>query len=413
MTGTLSRVHMIFILLLCLTACTSREMARSKGAPVQVQISEIRPETGEYALSIVTLSTISNLSDLTGAAAEFHISPKLEGGRLVGSRPQIRAIQNSKGVLIFTDIVSLHLVSLYKIFEDLLKMDQALGLDGLLPWPRQVAYNAQFRMNGQVVTNNAFYAGEEDIYIFVPFTGEDLPLQVNAGVVGHEHFHAFFNKLFLQPVSVAEGKPVGFGNPHLHRLFSVQERDPVNDKEIESFDLNNEIYHEVLIRGLNEGLADVWGWIFSGDRNFVGRSIPSEKKTRTLDLPSNRFVSTAELKSWVAQSSEHEALALSYVFGNGLARSLKTLIAMEENVSADAVSREVKMKWAQKVISALPKLKEEYLKSVSQKRTLAPGKIIELVLFQSQKLKPETCAALGKFLPDLASETKVKACSKE
>lgn len=413
MAGTLSRVHFIFILLLSLTACTSREMANSKGSPVQVQISEVRPETGEYVLSTVTLSTISHLSNLTGAAAEFHMSPKLEQGRLIGGRPQIHSMENSKGVLIFTDIVSLHLVSLYKIFEDLLKMDQALGLDGLLPWPRQVAYNAQFRLNGQVVTNNAFYAGEEDIYIFVPFTGGELPLQVNAGVVGHEHFHAFFNKLFLLPISASKGKRVGFGNPHLQRLFSIEDRSNDPQSETESFDLEDEMYHEVLIRGVNEGLADVWGWIFSGDRNFVGRSIPSERKTRTLDLPSNRFVSTAELKSWVAQSSEHEALALSYTFGNGLARSLKTLISMEEGVSANSVSRELKLKWAQKVISALPKLKEEFLKSLSQKRTLAPGKIIELILLQSADLKPDTCAALEKFLPDMASEAKVKACSKE
>lgn len=86
---------------------------------------------------------------------------------------------------------------------------------------------------------------------------------------------------------------------------------------------------------------------------------------------------------------------------------------MEEGVSSETVSRDIKMKWAQKVISALPKLKEEYLASLTQKGTLAPGKMIELVLFQAEELKPETCAALGKFLPDIAAETKVEACSKE
>lgn len=409
MAGTLYRVHCIFILLLALTACTSREIGSSNGGPVQVQISEIRPESGEYQLSVVELSTLQRLSDLTGSAAEFHIAPRLVDGRLEGSRPQIRGIENSKGVFVPTDIMSLHLVSLYKIFEDLLKMDIHLGLENLLSWPRQVAFNAQFRMNGQLVTNNAFYAGEEDIYIFVPFVGSDLPLQVNAGVIGHEHFHAFFNQLFVKPVAEAEAKPIHFGNPHAANLVS---RISTED-ESENFDLENDVYHEVLVRGINEGLADVWGWIFSGDRNFVGRSIPSEKKTRTLDLPSNRFVSRDELKSWVAQSSEAEAISLAYVFGNGLARSLKTLIAMEEGLSANSIPKEIKMKWAQRIIQALPRLKERYLMTLSKKEVLDPGKVIELVLFQSEKLTPETCASITKFLPDLDRSLKVSACPGE
>jgi hypothetical protein len=285
----------LIVLILSTTGCTSRKDKLDLNNGVRVQIPVY--ENGDYKLDIVEIKTLNSLKKVEGQAASFYLNPNLKSSNssvlLTGFKPTAQYIIDKDGVVIPSDDMSIQTFSLYAAFEKLMNFDSDIGLKGLLLWPRNIIINYQFLTGDENFENNALYSSQIDSYVFLKYTAQDLPMMVNSGIVSHEHFHAIFNKLV--------------GSKNIQKINALQTGDEA-------------LYHQVLIRGVNEGLADVWGYLVTSDANFVARSLTSIGDQRKLDIKTEIDLTTKKLKEKLALYSEEDAVPLAYELGAVIAR---------------------------------------------------------------------------------------------
>jgi hypothetical protein len=386
------------ILLFVLSACTAekKEAKISEGAPVRAQIPVYAE--GTYHMEIVELFGLKSLTELQGTAARFLINPSISEGSIQGQTPHLNYMRDSNDVIVATDEVSLQLLTLYAHYEKLHALDETAGAKDVLAYPRTVAVNAKFRSSQGLVENNALYSGHYDALMVVPYTQNSLPLMANAGVIGHEHFHALFQKLVIE---ASTGKFPDPDHATLHPIESMTlegGRGARGGAEGQQTENPREKYHAALLRAVNEGLADVWGWIYSGDDNFVGRSLPSEKIRRQLDVIPEFLATRDELLSPIAQGagSDH-VLALSYQFGTQLARSIRNFANLY-GLGKEMKTQEIRAKLAQVLISSLPKLQEKYF-GLKDEEYLTLSAVFSLIVDQMPDIQSEECKFVERIIP--------------
>ncbi len=377
----LSEIRILFAVTVAVSAflglqgCSweKQEAHKASGESVRVQIPEYTPDTG-YRLKVVELFTLEEVSTLQGLAARFHLDPDARKGRLTGRRPEFRYIRDSQGVLIAKDDLSLQLVTLYSHFEKLRQLDRETGALGVLTYPRDVAVTLLSNLKGpNQELNNAMYSGLLDALVVQPYTKDSLPLMANAGVIGHEHFHSLFQKLVLNSLPVSSS-------------------DQDDEADIQAR------YHQVLLRGINEGLADVWGWIYSGDNGFVGRSLPQEKIRRNLMIIPSRFYPKGELLEAVrAHESQDTLVARAYMHGIQLARALRSfanLYSAQKHVPLEKV-RPLMGQW---IVATLPELQKR-MASLKKDEYLSLSQIALMFSEQVKNLNSTECFYFGKLMP--------------
>lgn len=426
-----------------LTACSfvATEQGSNSGQRVLIPWSV----DGQYQFQAVTLNSLLNLPSLTGTSALFMLTPSVVDNRLAGFQPRVRTFRDNDGVYVPTDEISLHLLTLYAHIEKLQELDAAVGLGQLLPKPRIVGVEVRIPQKQRAqVENNALYSPQLDALLFVPYRGDDLPLTVNAGVVAHEHFHALFNYLVLKP-SKAKIKAVRAAQVHpgeekiLREVFEEipadaevtngtvsvghpgtleqpvgksavvagdQESDPARIGQ-ESVGLEDwEVYHINLLRAMNEGLADVWGWIYSGDNIFVRRSIPGVQKTRDLERSGQPRLSTMETfrQQTLAASISGDESVRAYELGTRYARAIKNVF--EPALQKSGRSR---MDLAKLMVQVLPKVKDR-IEKIDKSQWLKPGVLLELFARELPPNDRELCAPLLSADPELNEAAIQEAC---
>jgi hypothetical protein len=270
---------MLSSLVALLASCNYSERNKDASGNVKTRIP-VPAADGTYSLQVVELLGLDNLWEMSGQYAQFYLSPSVKNGRLKGHAPHTRFIK-SNDLYIAADSLSLQLATVYAHTQKLAALDTELGAVGVNKWPRDIG--VAVRIAGGV-QNNAFYDGDTDSMLFVPNTDENLPIAVNAGILAHEHFHSLFYKLVTIPLNAVGKNPQKISNTaHSHKemyeFFNLpQFKEIADDKTISE----QTAYHILLMRALNEGLADFWGWLYTGDTDFISHSIPSEKSKRSL-----------------------------------------------------------------------------------------------------------------------------------
>ncbi|MNK84098.1 hypothetical protein D3C87_1039370 [compost metagenome] len=251
-------------------------------------------EEGGYRLQRFELIGISDIKEVAGRFVNFFVSPKIavKNGKekMTGSAPRAQFIRNSAGDYIASDSLTIELFSIYAHMQKLAALDEELGAGGVNKWPRDIG--VAVRADGGMV-NNAQYYGPADVMYFVRYTKSELPIQVNAGVLAHEHFHSLFYKLV--PGSEATRKSV---HNHLTETADTPQKPVILDGSTLDADIQFKVVaapvsernlkteqemREVYYGGLNEGFADFWGWMYTGDPDFIGLSLPEHKDLRTLN----------------------------------------------------------------------------------------------------------------------------------
>ncbi|MEZ0392341.1 MAG: hypothetical protein ACAH59_09010 [Pseudobdellovibrionaceae bacterium] len=381
----ISKTFCLGLVLLSLGACSwqkKEEDLGSNSVKVQIPVSE----NGEYRLEVVELFTLENLTHLQGSAAQFLIDPDSVSGSLKGRHPEIRYIRDNQGVIVAKDSISLQLLTTYAHLEMLQKLDREAGAEKVLSYPRKVAINVAFQNQSESSKDNAFYSGKYDALLMVPFTQPTLPLMVNAGVIAHEHFHALFQKLVIE--GLKEKYPE---NPQ----FSLHEE----GLRIDAKDNKKRTkYHAVFMRGLNEGLADVWGWIYSGDNFFVGRSLPSEKADRELSVLPEQLKSSAEIREAVASGeSDRSLLWRSYEQGTQLARTLRSF-ANQYAVREKRDINQLRLPLAQWIIATLPAIKKDF-ETLKEDEYLSMSRVVGLFANQVPTLSSKDCTFFSDLMP--------------
>lgn len=383
-------------LVLGLSSCSweKKESKLDENSPVKVQIPVYTE--GAYKLEIVELFSLSNVVDLKGSAAKFLLDANTSQGRLNGRGPHIRYMRDSNDVIVAQDDLSLQLLTAYAHMEKLRNLDEAVGAKGVLSYPRTIAVNARFRSSKGLLENNALYSGEYDALLVVPYSEGDLPLMANAGVIGHEHFHSLFQKMVVEPLKDK------YPHPEQASLHALQANGTTIARKGETVrqSMNpRDAYHMVLLRGVNEGLADIWGWVYSGDNSFVGRSLPSEKADRELDATVDKFFSKEKILSAIEDNWSDDSLAgLSYQHGTQLARAIRgfsKIYAQDKALS----SADVRARIGQALRKTLPALKER-IDSLKDDEYLTLGQVAGLFTEQISDMHSEECKFVSKLIQD-------------
>ena len=286
-------------ILLCVSAlagvvgCGESLQPHNSGSSSATVLTYMPQEKGGYALQKFELIGISDIKEVAGRFVNFFVSPKItkiDGKeKMEGQAPRAQFIRNSAGDYIASDSFTIELFSIYAHMQRLAALDEELGAGGVNKWPRDIG--VAVRADGGMV-NNAQYYGPADVMYFVRYTKSEFPIQVNAGVLAHEHFHSLFYKLVPGPQAARTS---------VHRLVESQQ-EPAIPEVIQtpvtpgvefrilparvmgerSAQTEQEV-REVYFGGLNEGFADFWGWMYTGDPDFIALSLPEYKTLRTLD----------------------------------------------------------------------------------------------------------------------------------
>lgn len=257
-------------------------------------------EEGGYTQQDISLPTFDDPYELRGQIAQVIVNPSYSNGDLQGDSVG-RFTRNEYGVWIPSDYKTLQATTVYAHVERLRGIDERVGIAGALPVPFQVGVFAEIPDGtGGFITSNALYDSSQDFMLIVPYGLHDVPIGFNGGIIAHEHFHRIFAKTVMTELNRAltgDGPSPGFRASDV-RVNSFDLRQ-LFDASLSEEDLR-ELYHIVLLRALNEGMADFWAWLYTGDPDFIARSLPSEKSRRTLKSRSDRLVSKDQLFLTVA-----------------------------------------------------------------------------------------------------------------
>ncbi len=255
-----------------LTACSSDFLS----GPVNVEV--IHPVAGrkcEYVVSAMPIVTLSSIRTMSGAlGAVVHSSENL------GNRPEIlkeqaglnsvdTSFSKSGNTYSALDLDSLYAASLYYAVETtnltFARLDPAADMTKLPDFGNRtrIVHEAK-RTFGDIgvdpeVTDNAEYFSQRIgsgggsyvlNYLFSYPTQDvkDIPLGLNLGIMAHEFTHLVMRHRFYEP-GIARDVGVATGKPTMNTLAA-----------------------------LDEGLADYFGFLASGDPSFFLCSYPTEAR---------------------------------------------------------------------------------------------------------------------------------------
>ncbi len=250
--------------------------------PVSVEV--IRPVAGQkcqYVVAPATLVTLSSLRTMTGA-----LGAVVHSGENVGARPDILEKQDgldtvdtqfasSGGTYSALDLDSLYAASLYFAVETahltMSRLDPVADMPATVPEfakRTRIVHEAK-RTFGEYgkdpeVTDNAEYFSKRIgtgagsfvlnyLFSYPTVAVKDIPLGLNLGIMAHEYTHLVMRHRFYEP-GIVKDVGVASGKPTMNTLQS-----------------------------LDEGLADYFGFMASGDPSFFLCSYPNEN--RDLKVP--------------------------------------------------------------------------------------------------------------------------------
>ncbi len=333
----------------------------------------------EYRMQEVEVRTLDNMSRMEGAYAKIRYNQSSDQ-----VAPEAHFTQLANGVYVPRDAMSAQLVGVYAHMERLGEMEDRLGLGGVLNRPRFVSIETSIDLpNGQRQLDNATYFVQWDLVAIVPNSSRTLPISLNGGILAHEHFHAIFAHLVLKQFQKFSSVLVrdDFANVIADdpKMTIPKEQMSVAEKDL----INN----DVILRGLNEGLADYWAWLYTRDPNFLEKSIPLTTNravlSKRIPLPDRYFfirgpqVSTREF-----------AAKKSYALGTRFAGIMR---AFAEEEGAEQATRQL--------IAALPTLAGNW-KKLAVQGVVSPNILLGVLFANSNNLTKARCCLAENFLSE-------------
>lgn len=409
MKSVFAQILVLTLLSTSMISCSGQSEADKASGETLVRLPWYSEEEG-YGLQWVKLGGLDSLATVTGQYARFFFAPRVTKNHLEGLEPKARFIKTNKG---FTpgNEVSQQMSVIYAHLERFAALDKELGAEGVNKWPRDVGVGVRI-VGG--VNNNAFYDGQTDSMLFVPYSASGMPIAVNAGILAHEHFHSLFHKLVIKPLEgTAAARLTSRSSVHNAKAFykavgiETPEEETTEKPVIplipppriddflpdsESDHRVGEYYHSVLIRGFNEGLADFWAWVYTGDPDFIALSLPRMRELRTMNATYIFYPREANLRyrvinalSTMSGESDSQLIGLAYEMGTQVSRTLKAFSdARAEAQGKD--SREVRKDVARMIIKALPQMRMDLLKSVEAQTSYDPSAFLRAVVSSAGEL---------------------------
>lgn len=318
-----------------------------------------------YRSQPVLIEGLSDPSHVTGPAAKVYFQAGGGRGGFSGPVAEARLARIGKRYLPL-DVPSSEALTAYAVFARLKKFDEQLEISGRLSWPRAVGIQIRIKTPKGRVFSNALYDAQTDSVVLARFDADHLPLALNHGALAHEHFHAHFTAVL---------KALGHGN-----LIAGL---TIDRKNI------------LVLSGLNEGLADFYGAVFSGDARFAERSFGRRGEERSLSG------SLIPFDQWQPQLDKPDDAELIYGMGTSFSR---TLYVWGEQLGPDGRKRLL-----QEVLRVLPLVLRDLVQG-AEVGTIQPAGFFERLLsYQMLPVPSEWCAGLKIQLADDGGQ-KLRGC---
>lgn len=360
-----------FVILFLALGCSPQSKIAENG-PYKVRLLWEDEQKG-LIFKVIELFSLNNLKEVHGDAVRFYLHPKVEGGRLSGPGPHARYTISPSGEVIPRDVLSSQLYTVYAHMERLMNFDEKLGVKALNTWPRDIGVAVRYMDSGSPLVNNAMYAPQFDAMLFVPYTDSKLPITLNAGVIAHEHFHSLFYKLAILPFADKQNPKTDLTNhnvPSWMKAFDFadsaeqsgppenSDRSGRNEESVLTKD-EAELYHLYLLKSMNEGLADFWGWVYSQNSNFVADSLSILDDSRELKPQSIRLTTTEVfLRNLNAMTSDSMRASYIYQMGTLYAQIFKNYSIHLMNQKSLS-QQDAQFKVAQALVAVLPKIGQQ------------------------------------------------------
>jgi hypothetical protein len=420
----------ILVLVFNLGACEFNKMSHVS-SPVIVKIPWKEKGQDHYSLQSVELKTIKQLSPLEGEAANLYVRPEIHENYISGNFFEIKYTYTSKKEVIPLNRLSSQALTLYAHMERLYLWSSTLNLPQDLKTKLDVGLAAEFIDGGAPMRNNALFSSLLNSMLVVPYSGDSMPLSLNGGVLAHEYFHFLFNGLVLKHL-IGDEKLVGSAiqSPHddmnwlAGTLFDFSrlryQKSNLNSENCSCRGAQAPLYYEnpsadfhnksdksdkesaewfvfAFIRGMNEGLADIWGWLYSEDSNFIVPSLPIVEKMRDLEAkPKVIWTKSQMISAIVTKAKQGEAAeALAYDLGTQYARwAYKRIVEVE---GGPHLSDERRNLWSNRIIERLVNYAN---KSIDLKNLdkMVPSEFIAYLLFGEESLSEEECSSWASFV---------------
>lgn len=362
---------------------------------------------GEFSLQDVEVSTLSDPEHFSGSSARVLVEPGDGGSTLAGSPPRGRFVRTSSGVLVPADYVTMQAVTAYAHVERLRAVDASVGADGVLSYPLSLGVEVHVMSDGQAASNNAVYDSKLDSLLLVPYDQGGLPIALNGGVLAHEHFHFLFQKLVLSHVhdtssqtscsgAVPEKVAATFPDSSSEEGSGLRNNDDLVEKTARG--IPPRTYNAYVLRGMNEGFADFYGWLYSSDDSFLAKSLVDQDYMRRLDSPSGRLPSENLIRRLLVDNF-HPAAILpevvrahnAYSLGSIYARYLRQLV--NDLVASGRTIADARVLVARALIASLPEIGAQ-LDSTYENGFLSPNFALSRLLTHLPPLTREVCASL-------------------
>ena len=267
---------------------------------------------GNYSLQEVTISTLTSGHAVKGQAAEVYAEPSFSESGFSGHIAEPR-LTHSGHVYIPMDIESSLALTVYAQFERIYQFEQAIGTAGQLRWPRKIGVELNLTTNDGSDHNNAHYFTALDVIGILPYTLDGVPFAVNQGIVAHEHFHAHFQSQVLSPLSAIAGLQVVSALEDLFYGAISPAMNSGRDGQGPKF------LNDIVLRGWNEGLADFFAGIYTGQADFFSGSMPKIAKARALDEPLRPILPGADLEAAANAVGFDRSKLVGMAYGQGTA----------------------------------------------------------------------------------------------
>ena len=395
----------IFLFILLNSCGRSTDVEKAEGT-ITVQIP-VQESASAYRLEKVNLKGVQNLKEVSGEFARFFFSPGSTDNQLTGSSP-LAHFAKSGSVFFPLDFVSTQMATIYFHMQNLAALDQTVGAEGINHWPRAIGLETQITEGTGIKNNNAFYDGVTDAMMFVPFTQTDLPISVNAGIIAHEHFHSLFYKIVIKK-ALANNK-IAFSVVSTHpdpALIEAEPKKMQRPPKMLSEKNKTSLYNEVYLRGLNEGLADFWGWLYTEDPDFMKWSLPSFIQSRTLSLEhtlGGEYLTQDDIQNeiddMVLKTDVPRAQLVNYYkIGTPHARFLKEWVKFYAD-DAGVTIAESKIIIAKKIVTYLHSL-EKTISALNENELLNASNLFRYIAddqVQNLKFSKKSCEFLIQYL---------------
>lgn len=400
----ISKITFLAVLTVLVSSCSERSQTENAEGSVSVQIP-VQTSAASYQLKLVDLLGVKDLKKVSGDYAKFYYAPGLNGSELVGSSPVAHFIKSGSS-FVPSDFTSTQMATIYYHMQKLAQLDQEVGAGSINHWPRSVGLETQIMEKDGSRKNNAFYDGQTDAMMFVPFTNTELPIAVNAGIIAHEHFHSLFYKIVIRKAVAAKKIRFDIKPTHPEPVLieapkTIRPPNTVADKT------KVNLYNEVYIRGINEGFADFWGWVYTEDANFMKWSLPTFIESRTLSLENQapgEYLTQQNIENEITDLMEktdqpRSELINYYRIGTPHARFLKQWVSLYSNQESISVA-EAKVIVAQKVVTYLYELKNT-VSALEEGQTIKANNFFTYFAGKERldpKLNTDSCEFLVSYL---------------